>query len=779
MAYIVAVQPNRPQNNIGGKASQIRFLLEQGVTVPQTWVIKWDAFLDARRDKTAVLQQLRIEMEHHLELARPYAVRSSANVEDSQKYSFAGQFDSILNVAGIENLLAAIEQVWHSVDEEDLKPYLAQADRRFLDIKMAVILQEMVNPIVSGVAFSKNPMTGTDEQIIEALPGSGEVLVQEGVTPLRWVNKWGKWLQESSDEQIPKPLIETVVRQTRQLAAAFEAPVDLEWVWDGTAVYWVQIREITTLKDLNIYSNRISREVMPGIIKPLIWSINVPLVNGAWIQLIQELVGATTIKPEDLAHAFHYRSYFNMSTLGKVFMALGMPTETLELMMGLTGGEDKPRFKPSSKTFKHLPRMVRFLLNKLWYQREIDQFLPQAEAKYEQFAVKDLSKLSQAALLEEVDALFEFTQRMAYVNVVGPLIMLLFNNRFQKQLEKLGIDYAAFDLMDNVSEMEKYDPAVHLERLNARFARLPIELQEEIKTTPFYNFVQMPSAREFREQLIMFSARFGHFSDSGNDFSAETWRESPTFLLKMVINHQPTQTAVDKKKWSELPLSPWQRLRLNASYHRARRWRLYRERISYDYTFGYGLFRNIFLELAKRLQNKQLILEVEDIFYLYFAEVKQLAADESQAPIMRTRIGQRRQEIERVREAILPDIIYGEQPPPIETAVEAQSTLMGIPTSRGYFQGSVCVIESVQAFDKMEPGAVLVIPYSDVSWTPLFAKAGAVIAESGGMLSHSSIVAREFGLPAVVSVTHACRILEDGAQVVVDGFKGIVKVSGV
>jgi pyruvate,water dikinase len=123
-------------------------------------------------------------------------------------------------------------------------------------------------------------------------------------------------------------------------------------------------------------------------------------------------------------------------------------------------------------------------------------------------------------------------------------------------------------------------------------------------------------------------------------------------------------------------------------------------------------------------------------------------------------------------DVVLPDIIYGDQPPPRETTERVDGRLKGIPTSRGYYRGPVCVVQSVEQFTRVEAGAVIVIPYSDVSWTPLIAKAGAVVAESGGTLSHSSIVAREYNLPAVVSVTGACRRLVDNMEVTVDGYKG-------
>ena len=157
---------------------------------------------------------------------------------------------------------------------------------------------------------------------------------------------------------------------------------------------------------------------------------------------------------------------------------------------------------------------------------------------------------------------------------------------------------------------------------------------------------------------------------------------------------------------------------------------------------------------------------------LYFQEVQSAAAgsDTDFASL----VAQRKLEIKVAKDVVLPEVIYGDQAPPVELYSAERRFLSGIPTSGGYFQGPVRVIGSLTEFGKMDKDAVLVIPFSDISWVPLFAQAGAIIAESGGMLSHSSIVAREYQIPAVVSITNACHLLQDDMMVTVDGFKGEV-----
>jgi phosphoenolpyruvate synthase/pyruvate phosphate dikinase len=136
-------------------------------------------------------------------------------------------------------------------------------------------------------------------------------------------------------------------------------------------------------------------------------------------------------------------------------------------------------------------------------------------------------------------------------------------------------------------------------------------------------------------------------------------------------------------------------------------------------------------------------------------------------------IAKRKIEMDGYKRITPPETIIGDTPAPLN--FEFSDRLVGVPTSRGYYRGKVRVVRGIQDFDKVKSGDVLVIPFSDVGWTPLFSKAGAVVSESGGMLSHSSIVAREYNIPAVVSVPLACQLVDD-IEVSVDGFKGEILI---
>ena len=294
---------------IGRKAANLQVLMKYGMKIPVTHIIPTEVFDLYQSNQDSIFDNLQIELNQKLDLSKKYAIRSSANVEDSLYHSFAGQFNTSLSVSGVEEILESIKITWDSSNASAVKDYAKKLSGQIEGLKMAVIVQEMVTPVYSGVVFSKNPITGTDEIVIEAVEGTGEKLVQSGVTPYRWIYKWGKWIVKP-DNHIPESVINLVIVGTKKIVKSHKRPVDLEWVFDGSEINWVQLRDITTSNQMNIYSNRISKEMMPGQITPLIWSINLPLIIPTWIGLLNELVGETHLKVNDLAKQFYHRSYF-------------------------------------------------------------------------------------------------------------------------------------------------------------------------------------------------------------------------------------------------------------------------------------------------------------------------------------------------------------------------------------------------------------------------------------------------------------------------------------
>lgn len=740
-------RPNDVVNRIGGKAAHVDWLIGRGLSVPRTWVIPIGVDPD-------------IVLFDDLVSTKSYAVRSSATVEDGKESSYAGQFATILDVRGEVALRAAVAEVFASAESSLEAAYRAALDQSG-PTSMAVMIQEYVAAEASGVAFSRNPVTGLNEVVIEAVEGRGDRLVSEGHTPDRWVRRGDEWVANPREAVVPIRVVDEVADTCRRLADEFGEGIDLEWVWDGTRLWWVQARPITGLTEIPVYSNRISREVMPGMIKPLVWSVNIPMVNGAWVELFTELLGDHGIEPDDLAKQFAYRAYFNMGTVGRIFELLGMPRDSLEMLLGLPG-DAKPRFAPTMTTVRLLPKMAAVAVRLLRFEKRVERDLPTLVEAYRTYAV-ELTDRTDSQLLVAIDELITLGRKMAYLNIVTPLLANAHNALLRRALAKRGSDLDDISVMDDLeARLEAVSPHPHLERLRSRYRALPDEAKSSIAALGEAGLPE-PLKSEFET----FLATFGHFSDSGNDFSVPPWSERRDLILSL-IQSPPPPTA------PRPPPRGLENRRLRSARTRAGRYQLHREVVSYHYTLGYGLFRSYFLELGARLQQRGLLHAAEDLMMLSHDEVRSLALGAGKIRA-KDLVSARRAEMQDVRDVTMPEVIFGESFIPARRSGLDSNTLSGTATSGGSHRGVIRVVRGLDEFDRVQPGDIIAIPFSDVGWTPLFSKAGAVIAESGGVLSHSSIVAREYRIPCVVSVDGAMD-LPDGAVAVVNGYTGEIVV---
>jgi pyruvate,water dikinase len=736
------IVPLAEADRSGGKAAGLRWLIEHGFTVPAGVVLN-DPDADGLADWLSTGQR--------------YAVRSSASVEDSPAHSFAGQFATVLDVTGIEAVRAAITTVLASAHDEHLAAYLRHAGVDPADVEMSVIVQELVAARASGVAFSRNPLTGLADVVVEAVPGLGAELVSGRATPERWINHWGEWTQQPERSDIPTSVIDTLAQQVAKIAEEQGRAVDVEWSWDGTTLYFLQARPMT-MANVPVYSNRISKEFLPGIIPPLVWSVNVPVVNGAWLKLFTSVLGPLDLQPEDLARQFAYRAYFNMGAVGDIFEAMSMPRDLLEVLMGIEGGDDRPTFRPRMSVMRHMPRMLRMGWRINRYERELDRLLPRADRAIAQFEAGDLSAMSEAELLEQMRRLEATCERLAFANIVAPLLFNGYGSMLRRRLAKRGIDAESMDIGVDQPGLEAFDPKPRLARLGEELT----ELDEPTRARVLEGELELlPDGAAFME-------RFGHLSDSGNDFSHVPWRENPSQLAPLLEGTHGGSAEATAGPQLSGHLGRAERLLLK----RTSRFRLERERVSYTYTRAYGRFRPMALEMARRLVAQDRLDAAEDVFYLTRTEMETGLTGETTVDL-RAVVAERRAEIERVASVEMPEIIFGDEFEPAP-AVEAEQQLRGVPSSRGVRRATARVLNGLGDAGKVEQGDVLIIPYSDAGWTPMLARAGAIVAESGGLLSHSSIVAREFGIPCVVSVTGAMRI-PDGSIVRVDGFTGEVQ----
>jgi pyruvate, water dikinase len=310
---------------IGDKAGTLSVIKRWGYPVPKGWVL-------APNDDPEKL----IEFLQPSDLS-PLVVRSSAIGEDSEQASAAGQYLTVLNVTTKEGLREAIASVVASYNSPAAVQY--RHDRGSKEAAMAVLVQQQIQSVYSGVAFSRDPITQQSEAvIIEALPGSATQVVSGRITPEQYrafvvETENFKFVQLEGQGQIPPALIKQVAYLARHLEARFHGiPQDIEWSYDGQALWVLQSRPITTL--LPIWTRKIAAEVIPGIICPLTWSINRPLTCGVWGDIFTIVLGdrARGLDFNETATLHYSRAYFNATLLGQIFRRMGLPPESLEFL---------------------------------------------------------------------------------------------------------------------------------------------------------------------------------------------------------------------------------------------------------------------------------------------------------------------------------------------------------------------------------------------------------------------------------------------------------------
>lgn len=730
--------------DVGWKAARLGWLMAGGYRVPPGAALPFRHA--ARLDRSDDLPDLRKALDGLLVPGRRYAVRSSADVEDHGAHSFAGQFASVLDVCDVDGAVAGAREVVRSVRSARALAYAARVGVDPASLRMAVIFQEMAHPRVAGVAFSRDPVTGADEIVVEAVEGRGDALVGRGVEPARWrVGARGVRCAPDAPPLGDDALTE-IVDAVRSVAARAGRPADVEWVWDGHDVHLVQWRPITGLGAAGrLWSSRLARDMLPGLVPPLVWSVNVPVLSRVWVALIEEMLGPTGIDADDLVRSFGYRAYFNTGALGEVFASLGMPPDSLDRMRD---GEGAPRPRPPARVMaRSAPRLARAAWRLARWERLAEAERAGIEARRREEASVDASRLSDAAIVARVDRLRALLAHAARLNVVTPLLADAWSAPVRHGAAARGVDVGTVEPGQDSAVLRDLDPAHALATLDP----------------------DDPTARD------AFLERFGHLSDSPNDCSRPTWAEDPDAVSRLLAA-RPAAAAfghATSGRAALLAATPaWRRPLVAWQWDRAAAVRVARERVGHTYARVYGLLRPTFLAVGDRLVALGVIEARDDVFLLSWAEVRAVLGGSLHDPA--SLVARRRTEMAEAADLTWPETIIGDDPVPIRGRSGAR-TLQGVPTSRGRHVGTARVVTSMASAPEILPTDVLVLAASDVTWTPLLLRVGAVVTETGGMLSHASIVARELGIPCVASVAEATRI-PDGARVAVDGGAGEVLV---
>jgi len=563
---------------------------------------------------------------------------------------------------------------------------------------------------------------------------------------------------------VPPRLIQQVAYLVRHLEARYHGvPQDIEWSYDGQQLWLLQSRPITTL--LPIWTRKIAAEVIPGFIHPLTWSINRPLTCGVWGEIFTIVLGdrARGLDFNETATLHHSSAYFNASLLGQIFRRMGLPPESLDF---LTRGTrfSKP---PLTSTLKNVPGLLRLLGRELRLIEDFDQDQQQHFTPgFADLAAQPIEELSSVALLGRINQILELLKRATYYSILAPLSVSI-------RQALLKVEDAELDNR----QMPEVDALRSLQTLSASArSALPLDSLQPDSSAVFAALAENPDEAKntVLEEFQQFLDRYGYLSRVGTDIAVSTWKEDPQpvkdLFTQFLFNPPAESYGASNLRQSWKAAQVQSHLNLKAQ-------------VTVVYSRLLAELRWSFVALEQLWLSSAVLKQTGDIFFLKFDEIQRLIAESD--PTLRKNlsdlIAERRSQLKQdYRLRSVPALVYGNDPPMLSHQSQPVGSpgrqLRGIGASPGRAIGRVIVLQDLQRLPEVDRETILVVPYTDSGWAPLLARAGGLIAEVGGRLSHGAIVAREYGIPAVMDIRNATQRLQDGQKVQIDGQQGTVEI---
>jgi pyruvate,water dikinase len=784
---------------VGGKAVGLARLLASGARVPDGFAVEatrllpseWPA--EARREFEARAASL---------LARGrVAIRSSAPGEDSRERSFAGLYETVLDVEALPQALLAAARCVASGAGERVRAY-AGAPR-----PVGLVVQQQIAARVAGVCFTVDPSGRDAALVVEAVAGSGDALVSGRAAPERWrVYRNGRGAVEALRSGPPAGLheeeVSSLAREAWTLALSLGQPLDLEWALDGSRrLFWLQARPITALDrpaplvverfaagvddgPITVWGNWNVRETMPDPFTPLAW--------GVWRESIlpsalEPVIGVPVSSPIfsrlmaiDLVEG---RLYWNMngleaSWIGALFRRgalrrIDAQAARIAERLRRQGVLQPRRVKGARRALlRGLARNIALSsrgLRALRPERVLGD-LREAAAAVRRRPL--LSALGDVELFEELRLLeapvMDGLRSAQNTLVVAFVLATLAERAFLRHPEARARLFSGLSGNPTTEILLGIDGLVEAARpLGAAFSE----------------------DAGWRARLQSFLDANGQRCPREFDLTATRWREDPGPILELVrsslespagerATDRLARQAEERRRAVSAAIAeaaPWRRPILGGLARLVERYMPLREAPKHYAMVAFERIRGAALEVGRRLVARGALAAADDVFLLEWAEARALVRGSAPEPDLRTKIEARRRRHDQFRSRPAPHFLRSDGVPVVEeegTPVP-DGSLRGEGVSAGAATGPVRILREPDP-RAMRDGDVIVMTLADPGWTPLFPRAAAVVMEVGGTLCHAAVVARELGIPAVFGVAGATTRLREGQPVRVDGRTGLV-----
>ena len=749
------------------------------------------------------------------------AVRSSATAEDLPGHSFAGQYETVLGVTTLEGCFDAIRKCWASLWTQRAFEYRRRNGIDHQQVEMAVIVQQQIEPQAAGVAFSADPVTGSRSRIvIESCRGLGEALVSGHVQPDRIL------LRKKNLELIRQSLVanepslnlrsaQRLARCVRRIEKRVGRPQDVEWALRDGTLWFLQTRPITALpepkswEDRQVWANPNVSEVFPEVVTPMTYSV-VSLMFRPLFDSVLRLFGAD-LRRSPLIGLVAGRIYFNVN-LGLAAARPFVSPVKAAGMNSLFGGEQNRHFERGEfdiceedlpdlgftwpKYIASWPGIVRNLV--AHRSSKGDAFMVNLKAandlltRFDRNAAptEELLRMVRQELhgnMEECD-LLSFWPGTVAAGVLHKACRDWLGDADQ------GLGYRLLAAQGGIADTEA---GLDLWRLAAL-------AHEDRETEAFLlgdsgwdaigpGLARTDHGRRFLAAWDRFMTTHGQHCHNELELSSPRWSETPDYILGLVRGYlraigqanpleKQRQLAEERQRLTEQCRrklrNPVQRWLFIWSLRRTQKLTRDRENWKSEAVRFLAVFRRVFLELGERLRQNGVFTDRENIFFLELAEVEPVVQGRADFNV-KERIAQRRAEYEWNMAQTPPPVVVGRYDPQKHAASRIDATvkvLKGLAVSPGVVTGKARVITHPDNGQHVEPGEILVAPVTNPAWTPYFLPAAGVVMDMGGVLSHGAIIAREYGLPAVVNVGPASKIIQTGQAIRVDGDRGTVTI---
>jgi rifampicin phosphotransferase len=749
-----------------------------------------------------------------------YAVRSSATAEDLPTASFAGQQDTYLNVVGPAAILQHVSLCWASLFTERAVTYRLRNGFDHRKVHMAVLVQQMVFAQASGIVFTADPVTSNRKVVsVEASFGLGEALVSGRVNADIYKVRDGEIVAKAiatkqlaihtspsggtrqeaigTERQRRPALTDAQVVRLAQLGRRIEAhfgrPQDIEWCLVDDEFQVVQSRPITTLfpipaagdHEKHVYVSVGHQQMMTDPMKPLglsLWQLTTarPMYEAGGRLFVDVAM--------DLASP---ASRARLLELGKsdplIGDALRSTLDRGDLIASLP--DDGPVAAPEGGAQAQIetdPAIVTDLIarNQASIAALKRDIRTKSGAALFDFILADIQELKRI--------LFDPRSHQVFMGAMEATWWL--NEQLQAWLgEKNAADTLTQSVPHNVtSEMG-------LALLDVADVIRPhsevVAFLQQVEDEGFLDKLDtLVGGREARDAIRAFLDTYGMRCVGEIDITRPRWSERPTALVPVILgNIKNFEPGAGKQRFEQGRQEAWtkeqellERLRalpdgkqkaeeVKRMIDRVRTFIGYREYPKYGMVSRYFVYKQALLDEAERLVQAHVLRQKEDIFYLTFQELHEVVRTNRAGYQL---ISQRKDAF-RSYQALTPPRVFTSDGEVIAGAYRRDDVpagaLVGLPVSAGIIEGRARVIHDVAEAD-LEPGDILVTAYTDPSWSPLFVAITGLVTEVGGVMTHGAVIAREYGLPAVVGVEHATRLIRDGQRIRVHGTEGYVEI---